>query len=121
MSAASVLLAAGFLVALAVWAWVLAPLWRGGHSAAGPDPRVIGLLAEREAALASLRDLDADAADGRIGPADHARLRAETIAQGASILAALDRLAEGEAGSAAQRTAWIESELARRAATRGRS
>jgi hypothetical protein len=115
MTSLTILAFAGALAfGLGVWTWVLRPLWTGEVDASGVDPRVLALLAEREAALAELRDLDADHRDGRLSGEDHQELRAEVLARGASILAALDRLAEQEVGGAAQRARWVEAELARR-------
>lgn len=113
------LAAALALVALGAGiAWVALPIWRGAPPAAADDPRVVGLLAVREAALATLRDLDEDARDGRLGVDDHARQRAEVIAQGAAALAALDRIAASRAGNADVGAAAIEADVLR---SRGRT
>ena len=98
---------------IALWIWILRPLWSGEADAFGTDPRVVALLAEREVALADLRDLDADHLDGRIAGEDHQRLRGDVLARGAEILAALDGLAADEAGGVARRAAWVEAELER--------
>jgi len=103
VTAAASLLAAA-LAAAAVTAWVLRPL-RGGaaHRPARPGAPP-ALAAERDAALALLRDLDADHADGRLGEADWTLLRAEALARAAAAVAALDALAgaggEGDQGGA---------------------
>jgi len=99
------------LVTLVVAAWVVAPLVRGVVTLDPPEPRAVALLARREAILASLRDLDADHADGRLGAADHAALRRDLVARGAATLAALDRLAADAAGRAAALAADVEAEV----------
>lgn len=98
--------------ALALLAWVLAPLWRGAAPFAPPDPRAVALLARRQAALASLRDLDADFAAGRLPEAEYRALRATVVAEGAATLAALDRLAAVSAADSADLVAGIEAEVA---------
>ncbi len=103
-------LAAGALAG--VVAWVVRPLRGAALPLDPPDPRAVALLARREAILASLRDLDADHADGRLGDADHAALRQDLVAQGVATLAALDRLADANAGRAAELAAAIEAEVA---------
>ncbi len=104
-AAAAIALVAGLV-------WMAAPLWRGAPGAVGDDPRLVGLLAEREAVLATLRDLDADARDGRLAPADHEALRAEAVARGAAILAALDALPTLQAAAAESATDAVESDVA---------
>lgn len=93
-------------------AWVGLPLWRGDAGGDVPDPRVVALLAEREATLAALRDLDADHADGRVTDADYAALRAEAVARGAAALDALDALARDAAGRNARLLEAVEREVA---------
>ncbi len=96
----------------AVLVWVGLPLWRGDSPSFSLDPRAVALLARRAAVLGALRDLDADRADGRMGEADHDRLRTEALAEGAAVLAALDRLAERAADRTAVLVADIEREVA---------
>lgn len=94
MTAAWLVAGAAVLALGLALAWVAAPLWHGAPAASVDDPRVVALLAEREAVLAALRDLDADAAAGRLAPEDHRALRAESVARGAAVLAALDAISE---------------------------
>lgn len=96
MTVGAVVAALALLALAFALAWVAAPLWRGAPAPTADDPRVVALLAEREAILAALRDLDADAADGRLAPDDHRALRVETVARGAAVLAALDAVAAGD-------------------------
>jgi len=49
-----------------------------------------GLLAEREAILLALRDLDFDHSVGKIAPEDYAAQRAELVARGVAVLKQLD-------------------------------
>ena len=105
------LLVAGILL-VGVTAWVVRPLLGGAMPLDPPDPRAVALLARREAILASLRDLDSDHAEGRLGDADHAALRQDLVAQGVATLAALDRLAEASAGRTAELAAAVEAEVA---------
>lgn len=104
--------AVAVIALLAGMVWMAAPLWRGAPDAVGDDPRLVGLLAEREAVLATLRDLDADAHDGRLAPADHAALRAEAVARGAAILAALDALPTVRSAVAESATDAVETDVA---------
>jgi hypothetical protein len=101
--------ATGLVVLLA--AWISLPLWRGGAPVLPPDPRAVALLAEREAVLATLRDLDADLAAGRITAEEHAPLRARAVQRGVVTLAALDRLEADYAGQAARLAAAIEADV----------
>lgn len=111
------LFGAGALVCVAAVAWVVWPVLRGTFPLAPPDPRAVALLARREAILANLRDLDADRADGRLGEAEHARLRAEVVQQGAAVLAALDRIAASAASRTDALVAALEADIG--AAARG--
>ena len=86
MTAAWLVAGAAVLALGLALAWVAAPLWHGAPAASVDDPRVVALLA-------ALRDLDADAAAGRLAPEDHRALRAESVARGAAVLAALDAIA----------------------------
>jgi hypothetical protein len=101
-----------------VVAWVFAPLVRGATALATPEPRAVALLTRREATLATLRDLDADFAGGRIAESDYHALRAEVVTDGAATLAALDRLAAASTGRTAALTAAIEADVAASTARR---
>jgi hypothetical protein len=115
-------LGAAELVAIAVVAvsagavvlWVLRPLLEGPQPMDTLDPRVVALLSRREAVLAGLRDLDADHADGRLGDEAYEALRGEMVADGATALAALDRLAASTAGRTEELTARVEADVAAR-------
>lgn len=111
------LLGAGVIACLAAVAWVVLPVARGTVPLAPPDPRVVALLARREAILANLRDLDADRADGRLGEAEHARLRADVVQQGADVLAALDRISAVAARRAETLLAALEADVSARLGT----
>lgn len=114
---AVVAVAAAVLIGAAL-VWVAAPLWQGAPAAASDDPRVVGLLVERESVLATLRDLDADAFDRRVAPSDHAALREETVARGAAVLAALDGLFSAQADAVGDGAAAVEADV--RSARTGR-
>ena len=100
MAAALILLGTVAAVAAAL-GWALAPLRRPVDEGPEGAPAAARWLTEREAALAELRDLDADRADGRLAEADWRPLRAEAVARGARALAALDALAARGAASEA--------------------
>lgn len=100
----------GLVAAVAVY--VFRPLLGGVEALEDADPRAVALLAEREAVLLTLRDLDADRADGRLGEDDYHRLRSETVARGSRVLAALDQVASDSAGRTAALTAELEAEVA---------
>lgn len=111
------LLGAGVIACLAAVAWVVLPVARGTVPLAPPDPRVVALLARREAILANLRDLDADRADGRLGEAEHARMRADVVQQGADVLAALDRISAMATRRAETLLAALEADVSARLGT----
>jgi hypothetical protein len=98
------------LVAVVV-AWVALPLWRGAGPEPPPDPRIVGLLTEREATLAAIRDLDADLALGRIGADEHRARRAELVARGAVVLEVLDAATARSAGEAEVLAAEVEADV----------
>lgn len=112
MTAAWLIFALALAVLAAGLAWVAAPLWYGAPAAAD-DPRVVGLLVEREAVLAGLRDLDDDRNDGRVDADEHRVQRDEAVARGAAVLAALDGLAAHRAGDAEADAAAIEADVRR--------
>jgi len=84
------LLLTGLFAVGALLIWVLQPLRDGGSLPAADDARLLALLMEREGMLASLRDLDADLAAGRISAALQQPLRENVLAQGSRVLAAID-------------------------------
>jgi hypothetical protein len=88
------------------------PLLGGSEALEPADPRAVALLSEREAVLATLRDLDADHASGRLGDDDYTVLRAEAMTRGGQVLAALDAIAAQSAGETAALTAAIEADVA---------
>lgn len=102
-----VLLAALLLLLI----WVLRPLWQGQAPPSDSAPLTLALLAERESALASLRDLDSELQAGRIAGELHSQMREDLLSRGARVLAALDRLAEDRAGQTARLTAALEAEV----------
>lgn len=99
------------LVAAVAW-WVSMPLRRGELPLDAPDQRAVALLAQREAVLASLRDLEADHASGRVADAPYAAQRTELVTRGAATLAALDAVAADLGGRAAALAEAIEAEVA---------
>jgi hypothetical protein len=104
----------GLIAAAAIVGWIGAPLWRAQPADETAEPRVLGLLVEREAALANLRDLESDFAAGRIGPEAYATQRADLVARGAAVLAALEALAATAAERTSTHIARIENEVTER-------
>lgn len=74
-----------------------------------------GLLAEREAILLALRDLDFDKTVGKLAPEDYAAQRAELVARGVAVLKQLDALGLSEAAASVDEG--IEQAVARRRQT----
>ncbi len=106
------LLLGGLLLAGALLVWVLLPLREGGALPAAEDARLLALLMEREGSLASLRDLDADLAAGRISAPLQAPLRESVLAQGSRVLAAIDESLNRVAGDRREAVARLEAEVA---------
>ena len=104
------LLAGGALIVAAV-AWIGAPLWRGTAPEPPPDPRIVLLLAQREATVAAIRDLDADLALGRIDVEEHDLRRRQLVARGAALLHSLDAVGARTAGEAAVLAAQLDDEV----------
>lgn len=73
------------------------------------------LLAEREAVLAALRDLDFDQTVGKVLPEDYAAQRAELVARGVTVLKQMDALGIPNAETSADEA--IEQAVARRRQT----
>lgn len=73
------------------------------------------LLAEREAALAALRDLDFDKTVGKVTPEDYAAQRAGLVARGVAVLKQMD--AVGLSGAETSVDEAIEQAVARRRQT----
>jgi hypothetical protein len=101
----------GGALLLAALVWVGAPLWRGTGPEPPPDGRIVLLLAQREATLAAIRDLDADLAVGRIEDAEHDRRRREQVARGAALLQSLDAVGARSAGEAAVLAAQVDDDV----------
>ena len=113
MTGEALLVGAGALAAIvATAAWIAWPLLLGRVPADPPDARAVALLARRESALATLRDLELDYADGRLKEVDYRASRERTIAEGAAALAALDSLNEDLAGRSGALAARVESDVA---------
>lgn len=103
-----------FALVGAIIAWSLWPLAVGVPEAQDDDPRLLGLLIAREAALSEVRDLDDLLAADRLGQRDHAARRAAALERGARALHALDQLRSERSVSASEHARRIEAELARR-------
>ncbi len=84
------------LLAAAVAAWVLAPLFRENAAEAERTSSRMSeaqdLLSQREMALAALRDLEDDRQTGKIGDADYAELKARLSSRAVEILDRIERL-----------------------------
>lgn len=106
--------ALGLTLVVVVATWVIAPLFQGVVPEGRTDDKIVRLLARREAVLASLRDLDADYEDDRLGERDYDRLRSDALAEGAAILGALEELAQGADREIEAAIARIEEEVAGR-------
>jgi hypothetical protein len=98
------------LTAAVAW-WIVAPLRRGVALSMEADPHAVALLARREAALATLRDVEADYRSGRISQSDYEEVRLEAIGEGAIVLSELDRLAENSQSATESVVAQIEAEV----------
>ncbi len=106
----------GIAMLMVAAAWIAVPLRRGVVLPVTDDRRALRLLAQREAVLAAIRDLDADHDDGRLSDREHEQLKAEALAQGSAVLAALDRLASERGEGAATLVHEIEAQVAVRLA-----
>jgi hypothetical protein len=113
MSGETWLVLAGIALMVGLVAWFVGRpfLGRGAELPEAADPRAVALLAEREAVLLTLRDLDADHAAGRLAEDDWRSLRAEAVDRAARLLAALDALAAESEGSTARLAAELEAEV----------
>lgn len=84
-------------LALAVAAFVLAPLFRPDALEAERVSRAISheqdLGARHAMALAALRDLEEDRATGKIGDADYAEMKAKLTARAVELMKGLDAVA----------------------------
>lgn len=101
----------------AVAAWLALPLLRGDRPAAPADARLLALLAEREAVLSSIRDLDADRSLGRIGLDEYTTRRAELTNRGVAILGMLDQVDQAAGRALGAVAGQIEADVAARHAT----
>jgi hypothetical protein len=82
----------GALLLALVAAFVLAPILRGGDSAAREDPRVADLEARKEAKYREIRDAQLDHAAGKLSDDDFRRLDRELRREAVEILNELQRL-----------------------------
>lgn len=112
MSAALTVGLVGLALATLLVAWVLAALRGDGRLPTMVDGGLLALLTERQALLASLRDLDADLAAGRMNAEAHALLREDSLRAGSRLLARLDAALARSQGSQAEALAAIESAVA---------
>jgi len=112
VTSAVIVVAVAAMTALA--AWVLLPLVTRASEPLVYDSRAVALLAEREAALREIADLDADLKAERIDVRDHARLRREALERGAAALEGIDRLRRSDTGGNAAAVEWVEQEIRRR-------
>lgn len=88
------LLIAGSLAAL-IGAFVARPIFeRSGLRTARADPRLSGLLAERERILSALYELDMDFTMGKLVEEDYQPERAALLQQGAAVLRQIDESIE---------------------------
>jgi hypothetical protein len=81
------------VLAVAAFAFVMAPLWRrAGRPAEQPAeaPELTELVHERDVTLKTLRDLDFDYQLGKLSEEDYQALRAQYAVQGVAILQELD-------------------------------
>ncbi len=99
----------GLALAILLVAWVLAALRGDGRLPTLADGGLLALLTERQALLASLRDLDADLAAGRMNAEAHAQLREDTLRAGSRLLARWDAAMARSRGSQAEALEAIES------------
>jgi hypothetical protein len=104
---------AALLVAAAVLWFITRPFLAPRPDAASTsEAAAVRLLAEREAALATLRDLDADRQAGRLSTPAWEALRAQAVARGVAALSALDELESDGSRDEAPWRAEIEAEVA---------
>ncbi len=108
---------AAFAVLAVIIAWAVMPLVLGAASAPNDDPRILGLLIAREAALGEARDLDELCGASRIRADDHTLRRAAALERGAAALKALDEIAARRTEASAVYAERIETALARRVAS----
>ncbi len=83
------------VVAVAVLAFVLHPLWVASRRSVSPSPypsRLLDLLAERDAILAALRDLHLDHETGKVTEGEYQVLRLALLAEAARVLRATEEL-----------------------------
>ncbi|MCX2727510.1 hypothetical protein OO015_08385 [Thermomicrobium sp. 4228-Ro] len=81
------------VVAVAIVAFVLQPLWIAHRrpSAIAPWPAVLlDLFAERDVILAALRDLQLDYETGKVSGDEYRKMRASLLAEAARVLRAIE-------------------------------
>lgn len=78
------------IVAVAIAAWVLAPVFRKDAALEERDRNARGeaadLESQREMALAALRDLEDDRATGKLGDRDYEEMKADLTARAVEVL-----------------------------------
>lgn len=84
----------------AVAAFVTAPLRGGGGE--GEDPVRADLEARREAKYREIRDAEMDREQGKLSPADWARIDSELRREAIDVLRELDKHGGGAAGGSAE-------------------
>ena len=81
------------VVAVAIVAYVLQPLWIAHRrlSEDAPWPAVLlDLFAERDVILMALRDLQLDYETGKVSPGDYRKMRSSLLAEAARVLRAIE-------------------------------
>jgi len=83
------------VVALALLAFVLQPLWVAHRRAVAPSTlpaELLDLFAERDVVLAALRDLQLDYETGKVAPDEYRTLRMALLAEAARVLQAIEEV-----------------------------
>lgn len=86
------------LLAIVVVAFVLHPLWIARRRVTGPawSAALLDLFAERDAVLASLRDLQLDYETGKVSESDYRVMRQSLLTHAARLLRAIERAESSE-------------------------
>lgn len=83
------------VLAIGVLAFVLYPLWVASRRSVSPSPfppRLLDLLAERDAIFAALRDLQLDHETGKVAAGEYQALRLALLAEAARVLRATEEI-----------------------------